>query len=739
MRGSFILLSFFVAIAGTGAAQAQAEAVAYKSDKFGTFEKGVAGALRANAGRTFADSSAPLEERVDDLLASLTAEEKASLIHGDSVLEFGGIPRLDIPSVGMADGPVGVRGPAATKFPSGISMASTWDADLIREVGRALGRENLAAGNRVFLAPCGDIMRTPLGGRTCEGFGEDPWLIGTITVPYVQGVQEMGVAACVKPMAANSQEKWRRSIDVKVSERALREIYLTGFERAVREGGAWSVMGAYNKINGEWCCHHDRMLNGILQGEWGFDGAVITDWGAWKNTADAINGGSTIEMPAPKPGKGAGATLRLLAENKIDKARHEDAVRRNARLLIRCGIVDTSRKDRAAISTPEHQALARKVAEESIVLLKNQNSLLPLDMSAIKSIAVIGPNADWKLTRTNYRDSGGSASVFPPYEITPLAGLRAKAAGRLAINFAEGFSYNAGAGAAFEEGRASSIEAARSSDVAIVFAGTNHTYDREATGNVRPEDADKPDLGLIGPQSELIRAVAAANPRTIVVLINGAPVTMTEWLGQVPGVLEAWFPGMEGGRAIANVLFGDVNPGGKLPVTLGKKLTDWKAHTLGPDGYPGTGRNGYVNYDDGIWIGYRWFDRARIEPEFPFGHGLSYTTFDYTNIKIRKQDTGWTASFDIINSGTRAGAEVAQLYVQPVSSKIERPFRELKGCAKVRLSPGETKNVEITVTPSHLRHWDGHAGKWAIERGDYLIAIGASSRDIRLQIPIKVE
>lgn len=727
----------FLVIAAAGTMHAQV--AGYKSDKFDTFEKGVSAASRIHAGEIFVDPTAPLEARVDDLLGRLTQEEKASLIHGCSILEYGELPRLNIPGIGMADGPVGVRGPAATKFPSGISMASTWDADLIREVGRALGRENLAAGNRVFLAPCGDIMRTPLGGRTFEGFGEDPWLIGTITVNYIQGVQGMGVAACVKPVAANSQEKWRRSIDVRVSERALREIYLAGFERAVKEGGAWSVMGAYNKINGEWSCHHDRMLNGMLKDEWGFDGAVITDWGAWKDTAGAINGGSTIEMPAPKPGKGAGATLRLLAENKIDKARYEDAVRRNARLLIRCGIVDPRRKDRAAISTPEHQALARKVAEESIVLLKNQNGLLPLDMSAIKSIAVIGPNADWKLTRTNYRDSGGSASVFPPYEITPLAGLRAKVAGRLAVHFAEGYSYEAGAAASFEEGKAAAIEAARSSDVAIVFAGTNHTYDREATGNVRPEEADKPDLGLIGPQPELIRAVAAANPRTIVVLINGAPVTMTQWLDQVPSVLEAWFPGMEGGRAIANVLFGDVNPSGKLPVTLGKKLTDWKVHTLGPDGYPGTGKNGHVKYDDGIWIGYRWFDRARIEPEFPFGHGLSYTTFNYTNIKIRKQDAGWTVSFDITNAGMRAGAEVVQLYVQPVSSKIERPFRELKGCAKVRLSPGETKNVEITVTPSHLRHWDGHAGKWVIESGDYLIAIGASSRDMRLQIPIKVE
>lgn len=733
---SISLASAFVAIGGF--ANAQSDAAAYKKDKYITLERGITEALQKNTGRKFADARVPLEERVDDLLAVLTDEEKASLIHGCSVLEYGEIPRLGIPSIGMGDGPQGVRGPAATKFPSGISMASTWDVKLMHDVGRALGRENLAAGNRVFLAPSGDIVRTPLGGRTFEGFGEDPWLIGAITVAYIKGVQEMGVAACVKPMAANSQEKWRRSIDVRVSERALREIYLDAFETAVKDGGAWSVMGAYNKINGAWACHNDKMLNIILKNEWRFDGAVITDWGAWKNTADAIAGGSTIEMPAPKKGRGAEATLRLLAGNKIDRARFDDAVRRNVRLLLRCGIFAPA-GDRAALSTPEHQALARKVAEESIVLLKNENALLPLNAKRISSIAVIGPNADWKLTRTSYRDSGGSAAVFPPYEITPLEGLRRRLGDTVRINFAEGFSYEEGKANDFAAGKAAAIEAARKSDVVIVFAGTNHTYDREATGNVKPEDADKPNLRMIGPQEELIKAVAKANPRTVVVMINGAPLAVGDWLGDASAVLEAWFPGMEGGNAIANILFGDVNPSGKLPLTFGKKLTDWKVHTLGPEGYPGTGRNGHVNYDDGIWVGYRWFDHANIEPQFPFGFGLSYTTFRYDSMRIQQNNGGWTVSFRITNTGGRAGAEIAQLYMEPRNPRVERPVRELKGCAKVRLASGESKTVSIDVKREQLRHWDEHESSWKIDKGAYAFAVGGSSRDLPLRKIISIE
>lgn len=729
------LLGGLMAICGLGSTNAQL-ASTQKENKGVEFQAGIKAALEKNAGARFIDASLPLEERVDDLMKNLTPEEKAGLIHGVSSLEYGSVERLAIPSLGMSDGPQGVRGPVATKFPAAIGMAATWDVDLIREVGKVLGKETLAAGNRVMLAPSADIVRTPLGGRTFECFGEDPWLIGAIAVPYIQGIQAEGVAACVKPMAANNQEKWRRTIDVKISERALREIYLPGFEAAVRVGDSWAVMGAYNKINGTWACHNDLMLNRILKDEWGFDGAVISDWGAWHETPGAINGGSTLEMPVPKPGKGPENTLQMLKDGQIDVVRFEDAVRRNVRFLIRSGIFDPGRGN-GAINTPEHQALARRVAEESLVLLKNKDNLLPLDLEKLKSMAVIGPNADWKLSRTNYRDSGGSSAVFPPYEITPLEGLRKKVGDRVAVRFAEGISYAEDSKIDFEAGKATAVEAAKESDVAIVFAGTNHTYDREATGNVKPEDADKPDLGLIGPQAELIRAVVEANPRTIVVLINGAPVVTGDWIDHVPALVEAWFPGMEGGSAIANVLFGNVNPSGKLPLTFGKKLEDWRVHQLGTEVYPGTGREGYVKYDDGIWVGYRWFDKEKIEPEFPFGFGLSYTTFDFARGTAKRTESGWDVSFDVTNTGKVEGAEVAQLYVEPVSPRVERPIRELKRFQKISLNPGQTKTVSLKLDDADLRYWDEGSKSWKTDPGEYVLCIGGSSRDLPVQIKVE--
>lgn len=718
-----------------GSASAQL-ASGQREHKAAEFKAGIKAALEKNAGAKFIDASLPLEERVNDLMNTLTLEEKVGLIHGVSSLDYGSVERLAIPSLGMNDGPQGVRGPIATKFPAGINMAATWDVDLIREVGKALARETLAVGNRVMLAPSADIVRTPLGGRTFESFGEDPWLIGAIAVPYIQGIQAEGVAACVKPIVANNQEKWRRTIDVKVSERALREIYLPGFEGAVRVGGAWAVMGAYNKINGTWACHHDLILNRILKKEWAFDGVVISDWGAWHDTVGAINGGSTLEMPAPTPAKGAAKTLEMLQKGEIDPARFEDAVRRNVRFMIRSGAFDPDR-EKGAINTLEHQALARRVAEESLVLLKNQGDILPLDPGTLKSMAIIGPNADWKLTRATYRDSGGSGAVFPPHEITPLEGLRRKVGDRVAIKFVEGISYAEENKTDFEAGKAVAVEAAKASEVAIVFAGTNHTYDREATSNIKPENADKPDLGLIGPQAELIRAVAEANPRTIVVLINGAPVVTGDWIDQVPALVEAWFPGMEGGNAIANVLFGDVNPSGKLPLTFGKKLEDWRVHQLGTEAYPGTGRNGFVKYDDGIWVGYRWFDKAKIEPEFPFGFGLSYTTFGFANGTATRTESGWDVSFEISNTGKLPGAEVAQLYVQPVSPKVDRPVRELKRFRKLSLRPGEKQTVSFKLGDEDLRYWDEAKNGWVVDPGRYVLAVGNSSRHLPLQIEVE--
>ena len=719
--------------------EAQEQVATENASKVKSFSEGIEKALKTNAGKIYIDTTRPLEERVDALMNALSLEERVALIHCVSGFEYGEVPRLAIPSIGMFDGPQGVRSGYSTKFPCAIAMAASWDTELVTEIGQALGRETLAAGGRVLLAPAIDIVRTPLGGRTFEYFGEDPWLSGSIGVAYVNGVQSQGVGTCVKHFVGNNQERWRRHIDARISERALREIYLPAFKRIVTEGGAWSLMGAYNKVNGSPACENKHTLIEILREEWGFDGALVSDWGAWKNTKRSINGGATIEMTGDLKAGRVEETMRLLQKGEIDPNLFEEAVRRNIRFLIRCGIFDAERGKSASINTHEHQSLARRAAEESIVLLKNDRGILPLDPNSVKRLAVIGPNANWKLSRNNARDSGGSGAVFPPYEVLPLEGLRLKLEGKAEIKFVEGISYEKDSWEDFEKTKAEAVTAAKDSDTVIIFAGTNHSYDREATGNVRPENADKPNLGLIGPQAELIRACAAANPRTIVVLINGAPLAVNEWYACVPALMEAWFPGMEGGNAIANVLFGEVNPSGKLPLTFGKKLEDWKVHSLGEESYPGTGKGGYVNYDDGIWVGYRWFDHANIEPTFPFGYGLSYTTFRFDDMHIHDSPEGWIATFNVTNTGSRMGAEVPQLYVSPPLSEIERPVRELKGFCKVMLRPGEQRKVAIPIRREELRYWDGAQNSWVLSPGIYKIEIGNSSRNLFLEGEINIK
>jgi beta-glucosidase len=680
----------------------------------------------------FRDARLPVERRVDDVMRRLSTEQKTALCYGVSEFDYGEIKELGVAAIGMTDGPQGVRMVPATKFPCGLAMAATWNPGLIEEVGTALGRETLGAGRRVLLGPGVNIMRTPLGGRTFEYMGEDPLLAGKMAAAYIRGVQGTGVAACVKHFACNNQERWRRSIDVRVGERALREVYLPAFKAAIDEGGAWSVMSAYNRFNGDFCSESETLLTKILRDEWKFDGAVMSDWWALHDVAKGFNAGLGICMPAkPEDHK---KLLALVEFGDVGMEKLDAAVRHNVRFLVRAGAFDAARK--GAINTPEHQALARRAACEAMVLLKNDGALLPLDAAKLQRVAVIGPNADWKHSRTSFMDSGGSGAVFPPHEITPLAGLRERLGDR--VVFAPGVEFGP-AGKASAAGIDAAVKAAREADVAVVFAGTNHTYDKEAIDGDTSPGADKPDLGLPGPQAELIAAVAAANPRTVVVLINGAPVSVEEWLGKIPALVEAWHPGMEGGRAIADVLLGDAEPGGRLPVTFGRRLEDWRSHAMGAEVFPGKG--GVERYDDGIWIGYRHFDKAGIEPRFPFGFGLGYAVFAFSDLRVKAgAETGtFAVTLRVKNTGHRAGSEVAQIYVAPpASSKVERPARELRAFAKVALKPGGKKEVSLTLKRVDFAFWDEKAHGWKIEPGVYRVLAGRSSRDLPLGAEVRV-
>lgn len=825
-----------------------------------------------NNGRkdVYEDIQQPIENRIEDLMSQLTLEKKVALIHGASDFTFGGIKRLGIAEIGMNDGPQGVRGPVSTAYPSGLAMSASWNENLMQQVGQSLGSDTLKAGNRVLLGPGVNIMRTPLGGRNFEYMGEDPYLAGKTAAAYVRGVQSTGVAACVKHYNLNEQEFWRTTISVEADERSLREIYSVPFEMAVKEGKAWTVMSAYNKVRGEYASHSTHILRDILKGEWKFDGSVISDWGAWHNDKLAIEGGCDIEMPSGKDPKRDAAIAERVRKGEISEKWLNDNVRRNLRLLFRTGALDTTSS--YVTNTVQSTRNARLLAAESMVLLKNDKAALPLNENKIKSIAVIGPQADFYNTMIGGDPSkkGGSGAVLPPYEITPLAGLKKRLGNKVTINYAPGYQFEEEAGepipsgafgkgieavyfgnarlngspvhrttlrtldfkvasgkqvhanvptqfSAYFEGTlqapvtgkyrlflssddgsrlymndkkvidnwgdhdtatkgvdidlvagkptrfqieyantggkgdlkltwkklgqdsfADAVKAAKSSDVAVVFAGINHSYDREALGWGDVPNADKPDLELIGPQADLIKAVAAANPKTIVVLIGGSPMSVEKWHQRVPSILLAWYPGQEGGNAIADILFGSINPSGKLPCTFGKKLTDWKAHTMGREVYPGTGNNGVVKYLDGIWVGYRHFDKAKIEPRYPFGYGLSYTSFAYSNLAVKPNKAGYEVTFMLKNTGKRLGQEVAQVYCGPSIERADMPVRQLKGFAKVPLKPGQSKKVTIQLPANAFAYYSVAKGKWTTDPGKYRIEVGSSSRSLPLKQSIAV-
>ncbi|HEX2627843.1 MAG TPA: glycoside hydrolase family 3 C-terminal domain-containing protein, partial [Chitinophagaceae bacterium] len=604
--------------------------------------------------------------------------------------------------------------------------------------GKVLGSEAAFRGKDVILGPGINIIRTPLNGRNFEYQSEDPFLVSKMVVGYIKGVQDQGISACVKHYLANNQEVNRNFVNVHMSERALREIYLPGFKAAVTEGNVNTLMGSYNLFRGQWATQNNYLINQILKKEWGFKGAVISDWGAVHNTMEALWNGCDIEMgtdlsmlPNPNYGKFflGDTVIHLVKSGKVPEQVLDDKVRRILYVMYKTSMLEGKRKP-GEYNTAAHQQTARKVAEEGIVLLKNEKNALPLSTS-VKSIAVIGYNAERKQSM-----GGGSSQVKAFYEITPIDGIKKLVGNSAAITYSQGYKIERGAkadAAMIQQ----AVDAASKSEVAIVVGGWTHGYNYSVWSDnaYDAEDTDKPDMRMPFGQDELIKAVVKANPNTIVVLLGGGPIDMSEWIGNVNGIVQAWYPGMEGGNALAEILFGKLNPSGKLPMTFPKKLEDAPAHKLAT--YPHDEKKNLYYYDD-IYVGYRYFDTYKVEPEFSFGHGLSYTSFAYSNIKVTGNSKKATVTFTVRNTGKVAGADVAQVYVHQQKSTLARPEKELKGFQKVWLQPGESKTVTVVLGENAFQYFNDVEMKWWMEKGIFDIWVGNSSRDIKLRSTINI-
>jgi beta-glucosidase len=672
-------------------------------------------------------------------------------------MESAPIERLGIPAIKMADGPMGVRswagssaitsanGAAAkvltTSFPSGVAMAATWDTDLVQREGQAIAQEVKALGRDMILGPTVNINRVPLWGRNFEGYGEDPYLAARLGVAYIKGVQGEGVIPSVKHFAVNNEEFERHRIDAHTDERTLNEIYLPAFKAAVEEANVWTVMSAYNKLNGVHCAESTALLTDVLKKEFDFKGFVVSDWGSTYSTAPTVNAGMDLEMPGgarmkewisfpstQAAGNGAGwlTADKVLAEVKaghIAEATLDENVSRILRVIFESRLFDHPHAGGGEVDTPAQRAVALQGATEGIVLLKNAGSVLPLDATKIHSIAVIGPNA--AVARTG---GGGSSLVRPKYAIAPLDAIKERAGDSIHVSYEMGVGIQ-GEDAALDtpDARAKMLQAAADAaakaDVAVVVVGRY--------AKLEGEGFDVKTMDLPAGQDELIEAVEKANPRTIVVLNTDDPVTMTKWIDNTPALLDMWYGGQEGGHALASVLFGDANPSGKLPVSFPKRFEDSPAYGH----YPG--ENLKVDYAEGIYVGYRYFDTKNVEPLFPFGFGLSYTTFEFSNLKVGRWKANGSGPVEIDlavkNSGSRAGAEVVQLYIHEDNPMIDRPVRELKRFQRVELKPGESKTLQFTLDRAALSYWSAEKRDWVADPGTFEIQVGSSSRDIRLR------
>ena len=727
-----------------------------------------------------------MEKEIEKTVRKLTLDEKLAMIHGATLFQSGAVERLGIPAIITSDGPMGVRAefmsdrwiPAGNNddmvsyLPSNSALASTWNPKLAHDMGHVLGAEARGRGKDVILAPGINIKRDPKCGRNFEYMSEDPKLAATLAVPFIQGVQENDVAACVKHFAANCQETDRLMVDEEIDDRTLYEIYLPAFKAAVQEGGAYSIMGAYNKINGYHCCENKMLLDGILRMEWGFDGAVISDWGGVHKTKEAAECSMDLEMsvfPDFDDYKLANPLKELVEKGEVSEDRIDAKVRNLLRMMYRLKMIGKHKDSRqsGAYNVPEHREAILKTAEESIILLKNENKTLPLDAKKIKKLVVIGQNA-----AKVHSDGGGSAEIKSLYEICPLMGLKMYLGGNVQVEYVKGYYVpekpktfeqnwqatslddlkDTNVGQAVrdeahehenhrkgEEERlaklekekveiheknrqlfAQAVEAVKDADAVIFVGGLNHDIDSEGF--------DRSDMKLPYEQDLLIEELLKVRKDAIITFVGGSPVEMP-WRDKAQAILWSYYAGMETGNAFAKVIFGEVNPSGKLAETFPARYEDC---ATGKNGQ--FGKWGAIKLEEGLYYGYRHFDRQRITPAFCFGHGLSYTTFEYSGLTMKaEKGKNVKLSFTVKNTGKKAGAEIAQVYVAPISPSVDRPVKELKAYAKVELAAGKSKKVSLTLTQQDFAYFDEHLHDFISDAGDYEILIGASCEDIRLK------
>ena len=715
------------------------------------------------------------DKKINEIIAQMTLEEKVNMLHSKTNMSSAGVERLGIADMNYADGPFGIREEgvpngfqsagwtldSATYFPTGSALAATWSEELAYKYGTGMGKEARLRGKDVILGPAVNIQRLPVGGRTYEYLSEDPILSAALALEYTKGVQDEGTAVCIKHFAVNNQETNRGSVNAILSERTLREIYLKPFERAVIEGGAMSVMPAYNKVNGDYCSENEHLLNEILRGEWGFKGFTVSDWGGTHSTMGAMLHGLNVQMTGSnylgQP------VIDSIKAGKLTEEMVDEKVRQILRVRFAIEPVPADVANTVMTSQPESQQIAKEVAEKSIVLLKNEGSVLPLK-KGIKSIAVIGQNAVLKT-----QSGGMGAGVKALYEITPLQGIEARAAKEgIEVNYAPGYKNFPGRrwgpapaipnpleAAAINEPAdpflvSEACEAAVNADVVIFFGGTNKS--------IETEGSDRQNIDLPCGQNELVKALKAVNPNLITVLISGGPTDLRELEPVSPAIVQGWWNGTEGGTALAEVLFGDIAPSGKLPFTFPAKLEDSPAYAMG--NFPDKNAGGDLfslmyrpdvmkmsreerqklidsmpkpeaRYTEEFYVGYRWFDTKNVKPMYAFGHGLSYVDFEYDDLKAVAGKDAIKVSFKLENEGQMAADEVVQLYVTRVDSQVEWPTKELKAFQRVSLNPGETKVVNLEIPLKDLRYWNEATNAWDLEHGKLQLLLGSASDDIR--------
>ena len=729
-------------------------------------------AMSATAGTPiYLDESQPIEKRIDDALSRMTLEEKVKILHAQSKFSSAGVPRLGIPEVWCTDGPHGIRpevlwdewdqagwtNDSCIAYPALTCLAASWSKEVSGLYGKSIGEEARYRNKTVLLGPGVNIYRTPLIGRNFEYMGEDPYLSASMVVPYIKGVQQNGVAACVKHFALNNNEVNRHTTNVIVDDRTLYEIYLPAFKAAVTEAKAWTIMGAYNLYRDQHLCHNQYILNDILKNEWGFDGVVVSDWGGAHDTNQAITNGLDLEYGSWTNGLKLGKKnaydsyfladpyLELLHSGKVGTKELDDKARRVLRLIFRTSM--NRNRPFGSLCSDEHYAAARRIGDEGIVLLKNNASVLPISLDKVKRILVVGENAIKMMTV-----GGGSSSLKVQREVLPLDGIKAMVAGRAEVKYVRGYvgdvtgEYNGvTTGQDLNESRsaeqliAEAVDEARKADCVVFVGGLNKSEHQDC------EDSDRTGLELPYGQDAVIEALSKANPNLVVVNISGNAVAMP-WANNVNAIVQAWYLGSEAGNSIADVLFGAVNPSGKLPFTFPTSLNNVGAHRL--DAYPGIKRTDgsqYIDleYKEGIYVGYRWAEKNKLKPQFAFGHGLSYTTFAYGKATADKktiaQGETITVSVPVTNTGKREGMEVVQLYISDPKCSVDRPVKELKGFEKVSLKPGETKTVTFTIGTDALSYFDAQRHQWVAEPGQFVAHIAAASDDVRSSVKFELK